>query len=211
MIGRLPLWPTLLVAAAAATMVALGLWQLDRAREKQALVAVWRGSAGRPPIAFPPLAPVAPHAMFRRSAALCLEVVEWQVEAGRSAKGAVGYRQIARCRTGAEGPGLIVDMGVSADPKARPDWRGGPVSGLITTEPDHNSLVSRALGRAVPLRPMLVADRPAPGLQPSAPPSPDSVPNNHFSYAVQWFLFAGLAILIYWLALRRRQREQEDG
>jgi cytochrome oxidase assembly protein ShyY1 len=37
-------------------------------------------------------------------------------------------------------------------------------------------------------------------------PSPDSIPNNHLSYAIQWFLFAAAAALIYVLALRLRQR-----
>ena len=51
---------------------------------------------------------------------------------------------------------------------------------------------------------LLVADVPAPGLAPSAAPSPVEIPNNHLSYAVQWFLFAGIALLIYLLALRQK-------
>jgi surfeit locus 1 family protein len=31
------------------------------------------------------------------------------------------------------------------------------------------------------------------------------VPNNHLSYAVQWFLFAAIASVIYVLAVRRRR------
>jgi surfeit locus 1 family protein len=42
----------------------------------------------------------------------------------------------------------------------------------------------------------------------SAPPSPDNIPNNHLSYAVQWFLFAGIAGVIYALALRQRWRKE---
>ncbi len=53
---------------------------------------------------------------------------------------------------------------------------------------------------------MLVADTPAPGLLPTAEPDLSSVPNNHLAYAVQWFLFAGVAGVIYVLALRLRQR-----
>ncbi|HNJ47416.1 MAG TPA: SURF1 family protein, partial [Novosphingobium sp.] len=30
------------------------------------------------------------------------------------------------------------------------------------------------------------------------------IPNNHLSYAVQWFLFAATALVIYGLALRKR-------
>jgi cytochrome oxidase assembly protein ShyY1 len=36
------------------------------------------------------------------------------------------------------------------------------------------------------------------------PPNPEDVPNNHLSYAVQWFAFAGIAAGIYLLAVRRR-------
>jgi surfeit locus 1 family protein len=51
---------------------------------------------------------------------------------------------------------------------------------------------------------MLVSDRPAPGLTANAPPDPASVPNNHLAYAVQWFLFAAVAVVVYVVALRRR-------
>ena len=53
---------------------------------------------------------------------------------------------------------------------------------------------------------LLVADTPAPGLAPSALPSPANIPNNHRAYAVQWFLFAAVALVIYGVALRRRGR-----
>jgi len=33
-------------------------------------------------------------------------------------------------------------------------------------------------------------------------------PNNHLSYAIQWFFFAATALVIYVLALRKRWREQ---
>jgi cytochrome oxidase assembly protein ShyY1 len=52
---------------------------------------------------------------------------------------------------------------------------------------------------------MLVSDTAAPGLQPSEPPSLDDIPNNHFAYAIQWFIFAMLAVGIYAIALWRRK------
>ena len=57
-----------------------------------------------------------------------------------------------------------------------------------------------------PRRMMLIADKPAPGLSPNEAPDLDSVPNNHLAYGVQWFLFAGVAGIIYVLALRRRAK-----
>ena len=50
---RFPLLPTLLVAAAVATMIALGLWQLRRADEKEALQARYERNLALPPIALP--------------------------------------------------------------------------------------------------------------------------------------------------------------
>ena len=44
------------------------------------------------------------------------------------------------------------------------------------------------------------------GLEASAPPSLETIPNNHRSYAVQWFLFAAIAAVIYVLAVRSRRK-----
>ena len=201
---RRPILPTLVVAIACAAMVGLGLWQLDRRAEKEALLGLYRANLEKPAMAFPRQAPVADAALFRKSTAFCLKVISWRTEAGRSARGGSGYRWIAQCSTGGEGPGLLVDMGVARNPSVRPGWMGGAVSGIVSTEPSHASLFSKLGGNKEVLRPMLVSASPAPGLEASAPPSPEEVPNNHLGYAVQWFLFAGVAALIYALALRRR-------
>ena len=207
MTRKLPLIPTVIVAFAVAAMLALGVWQFTKSGAKTALIDSYRAAARKPSISFPYVGPVPEKALFRRSSATCLRVVGWQVEIGRSAGGQSGYRHIAKCSTGAEGPGLLADMGVSSDPAAKVAWTGGSIDGMIVSEPDHNSLVARIFGRAAPLRPMLIADRAAPGLEASAKPSPEDVPNNHFSYGVQWFLFAGIALTIYVLALGKRWAE----
>jgi cytochrome oxidase assembly protein ShyY1 len=59
------------------------------------------------------------------------------------------------------------------------------------------------------MRMRLVAASPPPGLEPSAPPSLASIPNNHRSYALQWFSFAAIALIIYALALRKRLHEEK--
>ena len=112
---------------------------------------------------------------------------------------------VADCRTGAEGPGVLVDVGIAED-FAPPEWKGGTVQGTIVPGPEQPSLIARLTGRAVPARAMLVADEPAPGLRASAVPNGADLPNNHLAYAVQWFLFAVAAAVIYILALRRRLR-----
>ena len=209
---RLPLIPTILVIAAVATMIGLGLWQISRAGEKRDLIALYRANPAKPALMFPLLGPVPPAAVFRRSTVQCIEVVGWRTELGAAFDGTPGYRQIAQCRTGAEGPGALVDMGVPSatnlalDPNYRPRWAGGEARGIISTEPDHRSLLSRLFGRDKVLLPMLVSSQPAPGLRPSARPNPESVPNNHLFYAGQWFFFAAAASVIYVLALRKRLR-----
>lgn len=203
---RLPIFSTIIVASACAVMIALGFWQLDRRAEKAAQLDLFAVNMRRGAVAFQATGPVPDDLMFRTSSAMCLKVTGWRTEAGRSAKGGSGYRWIAECSIGAEGPGLLADMGVTRNPKLKPTWTGGPVRGRITTEPSHQSLFGKLGGEAEVLRPMLVSATPAPGLEASAPPSPDEVPNNHLAYAVQWFLFAGIAALIYGIAVRRRMR-----
>lgn len=201
---RLPVIPTIVVGLAIAAMIGLGVWQLDRRAEKRAALARYAANMGKPVMAFPRLG-IGDDYLFRRATAFCLSPVEWQSQGGRSANGANGFRQIARCRTGAEGPGLLVDVGVTRDPKFRPAWKGGAVTGTITHAPDHRPILLSMFGGG-PKSLMLIADRPAPGLEPTARPALSSVPNNHLAYAVQWFLFAAVAAVIYVLALRWRQR-----
>jgi surfeit locus 1 family protein len=50
-----------------------------------------------------------------------------------------------------------------------------------------------------------VAAPPLAGLEANAIPDPAEIPNNHFAYAVQWFVFAATALVIYGLALRKRR------
>jgi surfeit locus 1 family protein len=205
---RFPLIPTVIVALAVAGMVWLGFWQLDRAGQKDALRARYEQNAKLPPMALPQAAVADEALLFRRASAFCLEIVEWRKAGGQSASGKGGTRFIAECRTGAEGPGFAADMGVSEDPKAQPQWKGGDVSGVVVAEPSRASLWDRILRRDPPPRPMIVSARPAPGLLASAPPSADSFTNNSLSYAVQWFLFALVAAVVYVLALRRRQSRE---
>jgi cytochrome oxidase assembly protein ShyY1 len=191
---KLPLIPTILVALAMAAMIGLGIWQLERRKEKEALLASYAAATNLPPIGWPSIPPKEPLPLFRSATGNCLSVVGFRTAAGQNRQGDPGFLVIADCRTGAEGPGLSVELGWSKDPNAGRTYRGGLVSGVIA--PDKLS------------RMRLVAASPGPGLEASAPPSPAIIPNNHLSYAIQWFLFAGIAGLIYFLALRQRWRKE---
>lgn len=202
---RLPILPTLIVLAAVATMIALGIWQLERRHEKEALIARYRANQALPAIAFP-RPPADAALLFRRTSAFCLRVTGWRTEGA----GAAGYRHLAECATGAEGPGFLVDLGAAPDPRFQPKWKGGPVRGWIVPERSDRSWLAALFAPREPLRLMIVSDIPAPGLTAPKRPDPASLPNNHLAYAVQWFLFAASALVIYALALRQRWRKRGD-
>ena len=191
MIRRLPIIPTIVVLAAVAVMIGLGIWQLQRARWKEGLIHRYAEAERLPPITFP-TEPLRDNQLplFRNATGVCLRVVGQRAVAGENRGGEPGYAHIVDCATGAEGPGMSVEVGWSKDPNAKVNWKGGPVSGVIG--PDSRT------------RMRLVAAGPPPGLEPSAPPSLATIPNNHRSYALQWFAFAAIALVIYGLAVAAR-------
>jgi len=191
---RLPIIPTIVVAAAVAVMIGLGVWQIQRARWKESLIAKYAEAEKAPPIAFPTVPTHdADLPLFRHATGVCLGVVGQRAVAGENLAGEPGYVHILDCATGAEGPGMAVEVGWSKDPNAKVNWSGGPVTGVIG--PDRRS------------RMRLVAGSAPPGLEQSAPPSLESIPNNHRSYALQWFSFALIALIIYGLAVRKRLKD----
>jgi surfeit locus 1 family protein len=194
MIRRLPLIPTIIVGAAVALMVWLGIWQLQRAHWKEGLLARYAEAEKLPPIAFPG-GPLRDDQLplFRHATGVCLRIVGKRALAGENRQGDPGYAHIVDCVTGAEGPGMSVELGWSKDPNAKFNWQGSLVSGVIA--PDRRK------------RMRLVAGSAPPGLEPSAAPSLSSIPNNHRSYALQWFAFAAIALIIYGLAVRKRLKE----
>lgn len=202
---RPPLVATVIVLFAVVVMIVLGIWQLSRRSQKEALIAQYSVNLSRPAMAFPAI-PMGDEMLFRRASALCLEPMSEALSAGYNLKGERGWRHLVRCRTGAEGPGFTVDIGWSADFKTKSQWKGGNVDGVIGPVPDQRSVIERSVADKKQQQLLLVATRSSGGLQPSAIPSLEGIPNNHLAYAVQWFLFAGIALGIYGLALWRRRK-----
>jgi len=195
---RVPVFATLVVTAAVATMIALGFWQLSRARWKEGIVQQYAVAQKLPPIAFPTAPAKGPLPLFRWATGFCAKPVGQRAIAGENRQGETGYAHIVQCSTGSEGPGMAVDLGWSKDPNATWRWPGGPVTGIIV--PDRLQRIR-----------LVAASSPA-GLRPSALPTIDSVvsvtPAGHRLYAVQWFAFAAIALLIYVLAVRKRLRAE---
>lgn len=193
---RIPILPTALVLMAAGVMVGLGFWQLDRLAQKEAMLARYEAAISSTEFdSFPDANPSnVETSLYRRSQVDCrFTSGGWESVAGRNDKGDAGYVHVILCGTKGNGTAYI-QAGWSREPKP-PVWDGGVVTGTIA--PFHKDGAAR-----------LVADPPLAGLQPNARPDPRDIPNNHLAYAVQWFLFAGVALVIYALALRKRLREQ---
>ncbi len=184
---RLPVIPTVLVLAAVAVMIRLGFWQIDRLHQKEALLTRYAAAhtlAGDVP--FPQSEAAAQSVLYRHARVDCVAVSDVSVIAGRSARDEPGMAHVAQC-TLADGGKARVVLGWSHEP-APARWNGGTVVGVVAPGP------------------RLVADPALAGLAANARPDPADIPNNHLAYAVQWFLFAATALVIYGIAVRRRMR-----
>lgn len=197
---RLPLLPTLVVAVAVAVMIALGIWQLQRAAWKERLLAEYAAAASLPALDLDPLlardgAPPLPSLAFRRVLVTCrADNAEPDLRGGRSRAGQGGYAYRVPCRPGAAGLAgrILVNAGWSQLPDAER---------RITLD----GIVAGTLGPVEPDRPVVLTSATATSpLAPSAVPSIADIPNNHRAYAFQWFFFAAVAVVIFLLALRQR-------
>jgi surfeit locus 1 family protein len=185
MIRRIPVFATLVVVAAVATMIGLGLWQLQRLQWKEALLARYhRAEAMNSDAPWPVDASAVAPVLYRHATLDCVSAGNPASVAGRDLRGRPGIAHLADC-TLAGGATARVVLGWSTNPAAV-EWRGGRVQGTIAPGP------------------RLVASPPAAGLEANARPDPADIPNNHLAYAIQWFLFAATALVIYGLALRKR-------
>jgi len=199
MIRRLPIFPTVIAAAAVAMLVGLGVWQLQRAKWKEGVIAHFAAAQKLPPITFPTV-PLRTDQLplFRYATALCLRPIGQRATVGENRQGEPGYVQIIDCATGAEGPGMSVEVGWSKNPNAKVNWRGGLVSGIIV--PDRVS------------RMRLVAATAPTGLEPSKVPDVSTVsaitPAGHRGYAATWFALAVVALAVYAVAVRNHLKDR---
>jgi surfeit locus 1 family protein len=194
---RWPIIPTLVVAAAVATMIGLGVWQLRRAEWKADLIARYQqAQAMSSNVPWPRTEADLERSLFRWSQFDCERVLAIRSTAGTSARREKGWAHIARCAVDGGGEAEVA-LGWSKGPQQPLQWAGGPVSGIIAP--------GGSLGGT------LHTSMPPLGLQPLTPSDPGDLPNNHLMYAGQWFFFALTGLVIYVLALRRKRREARPG
>ena len=195
MMRRLPIIPTIFVLAAVGVMIALGFWQLDRRAQKEAMLARYAEAQTLSAEVSWPTDPVEQEAaLFRRTTIDCRTEGKDAPLAGYDRQGTVGWAHAVTCVLPGGARAEVV-LGWAKDLAER-QWSGGTVRGVI------------APGAGKSIR--LIADPPLAGLAASSLPDPKTIPNNHWSYAIQWFLFAGVALVIYGLALRKRLAARGD-
>jgi surfeit locus 1 family protein len=234
-----PAWAVLLTAVALAAFVSLGTWQLGRAREKRALVAEFAAGGrdtveanGLDLGGLPRYQRVRLRGAYDPSRQVLLDNMP-------SAAGRPGYRVLTPLRRADGRGWVMVDRGwvplgasrealpdVAVDagewelsgvldvlpepglrlgPAAAPGAKGWPRVLLFPTEADLES----ALGLELETRIVLLdADLPD-GYERSWRPATGFGPERHVGYALQWFAFAAVTVVIF-VALNLR-RPEPDG
>lgn len=223
----------LFAVVAVVTCVLLGLWQLDRLDQRQAnnQRIAERTSLPEVPVADALAGGATPDeldyvAVRDRGAYLGEEQV---VVRNRSQGGAAGSWIVTPLVTDS-GPTILVNRGFIPDVTASPEdveVPAGPVEvtgwlrrsqerGLGAAHPDEGRLAALAridvprLDAQIPgdLAPMWLQlgsqQPPAPGGWPDPVPLDGLDEGSHLGYAVQWFIFAALTVVVYGLLLRRR-------
>lgn len=204
---RLPTGPTLLVAAAVPAMVALGFWQLDRREEKAALLARVAAEERQPDLPEVDLrARPWPEGLGRRRAILRCAFDRRSPpdeRAGRDRSGRVGYSYFLSCPKTYEHGAIEVNAGWSPRPNVALPGLDRPIDvrGILLPLPPEQL---RDMLDGAPYR--MIADPALPPLKPSGLPVRADIPNNHLSYAVQWFSFAAMLAVIWALYVRRWRR-----
>lgn len=222
-------WPLALALVLLAGFVALGTWQLERAREKRAQVEAFEHGAGHTvPLS---VAPVDQLPRYQRVS------TSGRYEPGRqvlldnmpSGAGQAGYRVLTPFRRADGGPLLLVDRGwvpLGLDRSRLPDLQvegntrsvtgrldGLPVPGLRigpARSPDAAGWplvlnfpviadIEAELGEPVEGR-ILLLDPAAPdGFERASRPSIGTPAERHLGYAIQWFVLA-LVLLVAFVA-----------
>lgn len=178
-------------------MIGLGMWQLHRLQWKENMLAAARAAADQPRLSIG-RGPLPADQAFRRvDIHVRCPPQSPVVRGGNPRSGdSAGYSVLLVCTT-AHGEKLAVDIGWTGRPDgwkgSEEKWPAGDVSGTL--------IPSSLKG----IDTILVLDRAVPPLADSRVPGPDSISNNHLSYAVQWFLFAA-ALGIIWIVYVRRWR-----
>jgi surfeit locus 1 family protein len=223
--------PTLFGVAGTAVLVNLGLWQLSRADEKAALIAGMEARIFEPPVPLPTnfdpdrdrYLPVTTTGRFQPDYTFAM--------AAQKARGP-GFHLISVLETD-DGRRVLVDRGFlpeAAAPSLRVETGDVQIAGNLhwprdsdRFTPDYDSSRNLFFARDVDqiatqlaTEPVLIVLRASNEAVPPATAVPVfqvSIPDNHFGYAVQWFLMAlawsGMTVFFLW-RIRPQRDEGQD-
>ena len=218
------LFPLILGVLGCAILISLGVWQLHRLAWKESMLAdIQRSIEGAPvplPAAVEPSMKYLPVTVSGTTTGQEIDVLSGTRESG-------GGYQIVSALVTDDGRRILLDRGfVDQDHKRdpRPPVRLDVVGNLhwpqekgsATPAPnlDQNIWFARdvpAMAKALGTEPVLVVAAEVRGDAQGVEPIPvaiEGIPNNHLSYAVQWFMiaavWAGMTVALIW---RIRQRQ----
>jgi surfeit locus 1 family protein len=232
---RSGLWPALAAAAGIALTVTLGLWQLGRAGEKQALRSRLEQLAREPAIYVSTRELAASDVELRRVEARGTFEPRYMVLIdNRVWHGIAGYHVVMPLRLSDGSRYVLVNRGWIAGtgdrgrlpevftPQGVVEVRGIAVvpgerflelSRQVASGVVWQNLTIERYRRAmpIPIQPFVIqqdaAGAPDDGLVREWPP-PDLGIDRHYGYAVQWFALAGLILVFYVVTHVRRKRQQ---
>jgi surfeit locus 1 family protein len=190
-------------------LVGLGVWQLQRREWKAGLIAQLEAAQTQPllePVDFQRALNREISVQYRRAELRCApgRILPYDLKGGSSAAGKSGFLLLVSCRPNRKPPDIVAVAGWTMRPDA-------VRTELLVDTVFTGVVIERPYGDA-PDRPqfMLIPDTAVPPLQPSRVPTPADLPDNHLSYAGQWFGLAGVLVAIYALWLRRRLRDEKQ-
>ncbi|WP_040409533.1 SURF1 family protein [Arhodomonas aquaeolei] len=216
-------WPTLVTITLLPLLIALGFWQIDRAHQKEALIADRESAAAAPALQLNAGLPRPEAGLHRLARATGRYDSEHQFLLDNQTRdGVPGYRIITPLRLEGSDAAVLVDRGWVAAPPRRSQLPDVTVD--ATTRTVHGRLgdgpsVGLRLGDAYhgdgswPRRiQYLDFDALVPSLPYTVPPyllrtgaaakkaRPETMrfgPRRHYGYAVQWFALATALLVIY--------------
>lgn len=217
------LFPMILGVVGCAVLIYLGLWQLDRRAWKEDMLADITAGIQADPVPLPdaidPSMKYLPVTVSGTTTGAEIDVLSHTREQG------AGYQIVSRFVTD-DGRAILLDRGFVPQEARRIDrppvrlqvtgnlhWPQDASSSTPAPNMDENIWFARdvdAMALTLDTLPVLVVASAVEGDNQGARPLPvaiEGIPNNHLSYAVQWFLIAATwAVMTLALIWRIRQR-----
>lgn len=181
-----------MVILALPILLGLGVWQLQRAAWKADVLARLETNSGAPTLDLGDGA-IPGDAEFRQ-VRITLSCAGGTPDrrAGRNTSGASGYSHLLPCTAAGERVWRNLGWTARADP-IRVAGGTFEAEGRLVRDRDGDWVLFETATR--------------PPLVPSAAPTVDTIPDNHLMYAVQWFGFALILVLVYAAYVVRWRRQ----